>query len=69
MNTRTAAVNEASTCVPDDRRGRQRGVVRRPATDRPTEGTAHSVADILYVGLVIVGFAILVLAARGLERL
>ncbi|MCD2185794.1 hypothetical protein [Actinomycetospora soli] len=42
---------------------------RRPAPRAaPPERTAD-VADLLYVGLVIVMFAVLVLAARGLERL
>jgi hypothetical protein len=36
----------------------------RPDTERTAD-----VADLLYVGLVIVMFAVLVLAARGLERL
>ncbi|NYD34931.1 hypothetical protein [Actinomycetospora corticicola] len=44
---------------------------RRPAPPkgRPDTERTADVADLLYVGLVIAMFAVLVLAARGLERL
>ncbi|WP_433803326.1 hypothetical protein [Actinomycetospora sp. CA-084318] len=42
---------------------------RRPTPRAALTERTADVADLLYVGLVIVMFAVLVLAARGLERL
>ena len=57
------------------RRRRRRTARRRVASDGgpargpPGDERTADVADLLYVGLVIAMFAVLVLAARGLERL
>ncbi|GLZ53995.1 hypothetical protein Acsp07_36120 [Actinomycetospora sp. NBRC 106378] len=77
----TARVRGPSRAPGSASTARQRPVHRRatdagwrphggpPDEGRPDTERTADVADLLYVGLVIVLFAILVLAARGLERL
>ncbi|MFC5065605.1 hypothetical protein [Actinomycetospora atypica] len=69
MNTPVAGVNDASTSGPGAPSGATVDLLRRPAKRAARPERTADVADLLYVGLVIVMFAVLVLAARGLERL